>query len=71
MRLQYYPETDSLYFELRAVPGVESREISNGLVVDLNADGRVVGLEIDHASQHLDLSMLETESLPLRSTRFA
>lgn len=64
MKLHYYRETDSLYIEFRARPGVEAREISPGLVVDLDADGRVVGFDIDHASEHLDLTKVETVDLP-------
>ena len=69
MKLQYYPDTDSLYVELKPIPGVETREISDGLIVDLDADGQVVGFDIDHASRRLDLSTLETEALPLRATK--
>lgn len=69
MKLHYYPDTDSLYIEFKPGPGAETREVSDGLVVDLDATGDVVGFDIDRASQRLDLSTLETESLPLRSTR--
>lgn len=71
MKLHYYPETDSLYIELKAGPGVEAREISSGLVVDLDADGQVVGFDIDHASKVLDLSTLETVDLPIHSAKTA
>jgi uncharacterized protein YuzE len=71
MKLHYYPETDSLYIELRDEPGAETREIADGLNVDLNAEGVVVGLDIDHASKHLDLTKLETVGLPARTTRVA
>ena len=64
MKLHYYPETDSLYIELRSSPGTETREIVEGLVVDLDAEGNVVGLDIDHASRKLDLSVVETIALP-------
>lgn len=69
MKLHYYPETDSLYIEFRAGPGAETREVSDGLNVDLDADGAVVGFDIDRASQRLDLSTLEAEALPLRSLK--
>lgn len=69
MKLHYYPETDSLYIELKPGPGAETREVSDGLNVDLDTAGGVVGFDIDQASQRLDLSTLETEALPLRSTR--
>ena len=64
MKLHYYPETDSLYIELSTAPGAEAREIVDGLIVDLDADGNVVGLDIDHASRKLDLSRVETIALP-------
>ena len=64
MKLHYYPETDSLYIELTSAPGAEAREIVEGLVVDLDADGNVVGLDIDHASRKLDLTKVETIALP-------
>ena len=64
MKLHYYPETDSLYIELTDTSGTEAREIVAGLVVDFDADGNVVGLDIDHASRKLDLSKVETIALP-------
>jgi len=64
MKLHYYPETDSLYIELKRTPGVETREVALGLNVDLDAKGEVVGFDIDHASRKLDLSKVETFALP-------
>jgi uncharacterized protein YuzE len=64
MKLHDYPETDSLYIELKSAPGTEAREIVAGLVVDLDANGEVVGFDIDHASRKLDLSKVETIALP-------
>lgn len=69
MKLHYYPEADSLYVEFKPTPGTETREITDGLNVDLDANGEVVGFDIDHASKRLDLATLETESLPLRITK--
>ena len=71
MKLHYYAETDSLYIELSAAPGVETLEIAAGLVDDLGADGTVVGLDIDAASRTLDLTTLETIALPIMTTRAA
>jgi uncharacterized protein YuzE len=66
MKLHYYPETDSLYIELKPEPGAATCEITDGLNVDLNAQGEVVGLDIDQASTKLDLTTLETQGLPMR-----
>ena len=67
MKLHYYAETDSLYVELKRSPGTETREVSDGLNVDLDAQGEVVGFDIDKASTRFDLSTLEVEALPVRS----
>jgi uncharacterized protein YuzE len=67
MKLHYYPETDSLYIELSSAAGIEAREVVEGLVVDLDANGDVVGFDIDHASRKLDLSKVETIALPSAS----
>ena len=71
MKLIYYPETDSLYIEFNAVPSVETREIIDNLNADFDSSGRIVGLDIDHASKSIDLSILETKDLPLRSLQAA
>ena len=65
MKLHYYPEIDSLYIELQPGVSIETREVSSDVVADFDAAGHVVGLDIDHASKHLDLTKLETIGLPL------
>lgn len=64
MKLHYYPETDSLYVEFQRRPSVDTREIAPDVRLDLDAEGRPVGLDIDHASRVLDLDTFETEGLP-------
>lgn len=58
MKLDYYPDTDTLYIGLSEKPGADSQEISEGIVVDYGSDGNVVGIEIDNARNKLDLSKL-------------
>lgn len=64
MLLAYYPDTDSLYIDLNARPSADSREIQDGVVIDLDSNGRIVGIDIQHASEILDLATVETNSLP-------
>jgi uncharacterized protein YuzE len=64
MKLSYYPDTDSLYIDLSETPGVESREISEGVVLDYDAAGNVVGIDIDNASQKVALQELTLSKLP-------
>ena len=71
MKLHYDRETDSLYIDLNARPSADSREIQDGLVIDLDAKGQIVGIDIQHASEVLDLATLETESLPAVSLKLS
>lgn len=71
MKLHYYAETDSLYIELNDRPGADTREIVEGVMVDLDAQGNAVGIDIDHASEKLDLETLETSALPIEPTKSA
>ena len=53
VKLQYDQETDSLYIHLAARPSVDSREMQDGVVVDLDSVGHIVGIDT-----------VETSSLP-------
>ena len=64
MKLNYYPDTDSLYIDLSEQTSVESREISEGVVLDYGADGNLVGIDIDNASSKVDLRKLTVSKLP-------
>lgn len=50
MKLSYHADTDSLYIDLSERPSVESREITEGIVLDYDAEGNLVGIDIDNAS---------------------
>ncbi|MBN1344083.1 MAG: DUF2283 domain-containing protein [Phycisphaerae bacterium] len=67
MKMSYYPETDSLYIDLVDRSSAESREVSEGVVLDYDADGNLVGIDIDNASKKLDLSELTLSRLPTES----
>lgn len=69
MTLHYYPETDSLYIELKPHPSVKTVEIRDGLNADLNAKGQVVGFDMERASARFDLSRVETIGLPSPTRR--
>jgi uncharacterized protein YuzE len=64
MKLNYYSDPDSLYIDLSEQPSVESREISEGIVLDYDATGNLVGIDIDHASRKVDLKKLTLNKLP-------
>ena len=66
MKLRYYQETDSLYIDLAEHASVDSREVSPGVVLDYDANGNVVGIDIDHASRKTNLAEFSLEHLPRR-----
>ena len=64
MRLSYDPETDSLYIHLIERPGTDSDEVAEGVVLDFDEAGGLVGIDIQHASQHADITRLLVNRLP-------
>jgi uncharacterized protein YuzE len=64
MKISYYPDTDSLYIDLSEQPSIESREVSEGVVLDYDAQGRLVGIDIDNASTKVELKKLTLSKLP-------
>jgi len=65
MKTLYYPDTDSLYIDLSEKTSAESLEVSPGVVLDFDDAGHLCGIDVDHASENLDLSRLEAVSLPV------
>ena len=63
MRIQYFSETDTLSIRLNDSPSVESEEIAPDVVVDFDAAGGVVGIDIDIASSKVDLKNLDLKGL--------
>jgi uncharacterized protein YuzE len=64
MKLNYYRDTDSLYIDLSSKPSIESREITEGIVSDYDADGNLVGIDIDNASRKVDLKEVVLSKVP-------
>ncbi len=58
MKVSHDPETDMLYIGFEDRPSLESFELCDGIVVDLDAEEHVVGIEIEWASQKLDVERL-------------
>jgi uncharacterized protein YuzE len=58
MKLDYYPEIDSLYIDFAERSSTESREVSEGVVLDYDANGNLVGIDIGNASNKLELKHL-------------
>jgi uncharacterized protein YuzE len=64
MKVHYYPDTDSLYIDLSEQTSVESREVSEGVVLDYDQAGNLVGIDIDSASRKVQLDRLVLNRVP-------
>jgi len=60
MKIQYFPDTDTLYIDLADRPSVESEVVSESLIVDIDEKGKPVGITIEHYSQTADSTTIET-----------
>ena len=64
MKFNYYPETDSLYIDLSPRKNVRSEIVSEGVVLDYDEEGQIVGIDIDIASNKVDLNDLSFSKVP-------
>jgi uncharacterized protein YuzE len=71
MKISYYPDTDSLYIDLAEQPSIESCEVSEGIVLDFDAEGQLTGIDIDNASKKVNLKTLTLNKLPSDGQIFA
>ena len=71
MRIEYDPEADALYIQIREAHPDDNIDIEEGVTVDVDEDGHIVGVEILDASKRLsasDLTNITIQKLPLETT---
>ena len=66
MKFHYYKETDSLYIDLSEKTNIDSQEVAPGIVLDFDDSGKLVGIDIQNASENVELTSLEADEIPLR-----
>jgi uncharacterized protein YuzE len=64
MKISYDQATDSLYIHLADRASVDSDEVREGIVLDYDADGALVGIDMQHASQKADINNISLSKLP-------
>lgn len=65
MRLSYDKKTDSLCIHLSIVRSADSDEVADGVVLDFDGNGRLVGIDVQHASEKTDIQSVSLLHLPL------
>lgn len=63
MNAKYWVGSDMLTIQLSKRPSVESEEVTDGFVFDYDEEGRVVGIEIEGASQRVDVSEIKKQAV--------
>ena len=71
MKIEYDREADALYIQLRSVLVEDNMDVEEGVTVDLDKDGHIIGIEILGARKRLGLkniANISIENLPLEES---
>ena len=63
MKIRYFKETDTLYIEFRTAHVAETRDFDENTQVDLDADGHMCALTLEHASRRVDLPGIDFQQV--------
>lgn len=70
MNFYFYNETDSLYIDLSSRTSIDSKEVSQCVVIDYADDGQIVGIDIQQAREIVDLTSIEADEIPIKKLSF-
>jgi uncharacterized protein YuzE len=65
MKIQYFPETDTLAIELTTNPVAATDTITDDLILDYDSDGKVVAITLDNYSRNVETINLQALGVPL------
>ena len=63
MKIRYFAETDTMLIEFRNVPVAETRDLDENTVLDLDAQGNVCSITVEHASTRADAPQFTDEQI--------
>jgi uncharacterized protein YuzE len=55
MKVSYFSDTDTLYIELKNAGAAETRDLDENTLLDLDAEGNIVSITMEHASRRTDV----------------
>ncbi|PYS61414.1 MAG: hypothetical protein DMF76_11115 [Acidobacteria bacterium] len=64
MKVQYFQDTDTLYIEFKAAGIAQSKDLDENIILDLDRDGNIFGITLEHASQRADIPRFSYEQIP-------
>lgn len=63
MKIRYFQETDTLYIEFRAAEVAETRDLDENTLLDLDAEGNICAITVEHAKNRADVNNLSFEQV--------
>ena len=63
MKLQYFKDTDTLYLEFKNSNIVETKDLDENTLLELDANGDICAITLEHASKRTDINHLKTEGI--------
>lgn len=63
MKIQYYAQTDTLHIEFRDVPVAETRDLDENTLLDVDADGNICAITVEHASERAGIPQFSYEQV--------
>jgi uncharacterized protein YuzE len=63
MKIRYYRDTDTLYIEFKEGPVAETRDLDENTVLDLDPDGRITAITVEHASERTGIPQFSYEQI--------
>ena len=63
MKIRYFRETDTLYIEFREAPIAETRDLDENTLLDVDRDGNICAITIEHASERTGIPQFSYEQV--------
>jgi uncharacterized protein YuzE len=63
MKIKYFQDTDTLYIEFTGAPVAETRELDENTFLDVDGDGNILAITVEHASTRADIPHFSFEQI--------
>jgi uncharacterized protein YuzE len=63
MKIQYFQDSDTLYIEFKETQVAETRDLDENTLLDVDRDGNICGITVEHASQRTDIPRFSYEQV--------
>ncbi len=63
MKIQYFQDTDTLYIEFKAAEVAETRDLDENTLLDLDREGNIRGITVEHARERTDIPRFSYEQV--------